>query len=557
MTSKECELLADLLYPNIKGTIDDLEKKFPPRILPDGAIVTRAAPSPTGDVHLGTILTYLKAYLFAKQSKGIIYLRIENTDIAREKKDATRALPQVMEQYGIVFDEGVKKDLSEYGNYGPYLQTERKNFYHICAKEMVRRGHAYPCFCSAEQLDAIRTEQKALNVNTGYYGSHARCRKLTLKEIKEKLQKGEKFTLRLRAPEYNKNAMVTLVDEVRGNMVVPQNYMDEVLLKSGSEIPTYAFAHVVDDHFMRTTHVFRGDEWLATWPLHIQMFDMLGFEKPKYIHLSPIMKKEGNSRKKLSKRDGSSLIAFDQKGYPEIAITDYCMTISFSDFEAWREINPNAPYNEFNVQLSKLSVSGALLDWDKINDISKNIIGNWTASQLLKRLLVWAEKYDEEFFKLLELNKTFAEAILNMDRLNPNRVRKDISKYSDISGYLGYMFSPIFDKLKKKDFEILENISGENTKKILQDYIKVCQIPDEQSEWFALIRQVAAKHDFATDMKAYKEDPAKFAGSVADAAGVIRVAVTGRQKTTDLFAIMKVLSKTEVIRRINKFLNML
>ena len=545
MESIDYGRLAELLFPDVTETPDDMEKKYPPRELPAEAKVTRFAPSPTGFVHFGGLFPTRVSERLAHQSGGVFYLRIEDTDAKREVEGAEENLIGTLQNYGIVFDEGALPGGSEKGSYGPYRQSERKAIYHVFAKDLVKRGFAYPCFCTEDELTAIRAEQEAVKADPGYYGKWAVWRDAPIEKITEKLDAGEAFVLRFRSVGNIEHKM-KFTDLVKGQVEITENDRDHVLLKSDG-IPTYHFAHAVDDHLMRTTHVVRGEEWLSSLPFHIQLFSALGFKLPKYLHISQLMKLEGNSKKKLSKRDhGVDMRWYDAHGYASEALTEYVMTLLNSNFEEWRAANPTAPFEDFAFTVKKMSTSGCLLDMDKLADVSKNTISRMTAEQVYDKTLAWAKLYDAEFAVLLESDPDYAKRILSIGR-GGNKPRKDLTTWSDVKPYMGFFY----DELYSVQDEYPDKFDTEDIKNILLGFASSYDETADSSQWFDGVKALADKNGFCPDMKQYKKDPSSFKGSVADVSMFLRVAVTGKQNSPDLYEVMHLLGCKRVIARIN------
>ena len=538
--------LAEMLYPEITETPEYYEAKYPPRNLPEGAIVTRLAPSPTGFVHLGNILQGLTSERMAHQSGGVLFLRIEDTDAKREVKGAVKVLIDGLKYCGIVFDEGATAD-GDFGNYGPYRQRQRVKIYHCYVKLLVSQGMAYPCFCTEDQLNEIRSRQTESKCDPGYYGKWAIWRDRTLEDIEAELKKGTPWVLRFRS-EGNRQNKHPFDDLIKGRVEISENDIDHVLIKSDG-VPTYHFAHAVDDHLMRTTHVVRGDEWLPSLPLHIQLFKALGFKLPKYLHIGPLMKMEGTSKRKFSKRkDPEAALSFYKKaGYPVATIYEYMLTILNSNFEDWRRLNPDISPDKFQFSYKKMNPAGSLFDEAKLRDISKNLISKFTAEQVYNATLNWAEEFDKPFAGVLSEHKDKAIRTLDIGR-GGNKPRKDIAAWSEVKDYMGFIF--------EECFEVRDSLKGfdkEDIKKILTEFIQNYSPKDDQNEWFNKIKKIASEYGFCPDMKEYKANPEKYKGSVADVSSFIRIAVTGKQNSPDLFAIMQILGYDKTTGRITKF----
>ena len=538
--------LAELLFPDITLTPEDMEKKYPPRNLKEGSKVTRLAPSPTGFLHFGNLFTGTVAFKAARSTDdGVFFVRVEDTDQKRKVEGAIEVMLEGLKAFDVVADEGVVGEGVEKGDYGPYHQSQRKPIYHVYAKSLVQQGLAYPCFCSAEQLDAIREKQEKEPIK-GYWGEYAVCRNLSLEQIEENIAKGMEWTLRLRSPgELDKKCYFD--DMIKGKIEMPENVQDVVLLKSDG-IPTYHFAHAVDDHIMRTTHVIRGDEWVSSVPIHLQLFKVLGFKLPKFAHVSPIMKEENGGKRKLSKRkDPEAAVTFySQTGYPKESVNEYIMPLMNSNFEDWRKTNKDAPIESFPFNLKKMSVSGALFDMVKLNDVSKNIISVMSAQKVYDYTIDWAKQYDEELYGLLTKDEARSVNILNIDRETP-KPRKDIACWSEIKDYISYFFNEIYEK----NYELPENITSDMAKEIAEAYLNEYNPEDDKQQWFDRIKALCEPLGYTPNVKEYKKNPEAYKGHVGDVSTVIRIAVTGRRNTPDLYSIMQLLGHDEVKARLN------
>lgn len=541
--------LAELLFPDITKTPDYYEEKYPERNLKEGARVTRFAPSPTGYLHLGGLFGALTDFITAKATGGVSYIRIEDTDKKREIEDGVSAIINGFNAFGIEFDEGVTGLNTEKGDYGPYTQSKRVEIYKTVAKSLVKKGLAYPCFCTAEELTELRDRQeKDGALIRGYFGKYAKCRDLSIEAVEENLKAGKPYVLRFRS-DGDGNKRIVFEDVIRGKIEMPENIIDEVLLKSDG-VPTYHFAHVCDDHFMRTTHVIRGEEWISSVPKHIALFKACGYKVPKYAHTPQVMKidEDDGTKRKLSKRkDPEAAVSyFVDKGYPSEAVIEYLMTLLNSNFEDWRRANKTEDILVFPFNLKKMSVSGCLFDLCKLNDISKNIISVMTADEVYERTLKWASKYDKEYYELLNDNKQLALGVINLDR-GGKKPRKDIAKWDEVRDYFSYMF----DSLYVKNFALPENIYTADAEALIKDYISVYSDEDDKDAWFQKIKELCEPHGFTPNVKEYKQNPEGFKGHVGDVSTVIRVAVTGRTNTPDLYTIMKLLGKEKVLSRLN------
>lgn len=544
----DTQKIADLLFPEVSAVPQDLEEKYPPRALPEGARVTRFSPSPTGYLHIGGLFGALADYMTAKATGGVFYLRIEDTDKKREIEDGVSGILEGLRAFGITPDEGVTGFDSETGAYGPYTQSKRVEIYHIVAKDLVRRGLAYPCFCTADELTALREQQeKDGALIRGYFGKYAKCRDLSDEEIEANLRAGKPYVLRFRS-DGDENRRVRFDDIVRGKIEFPENIIDEVLLKSDG-VPTYHFAHVCDDHFMRTTHVLRGEEWLSSVPKHIALFKACGFRAPKYAHTPLVLKideQDGTKRKISKRKDPEAAVSyFVDSGYPKEALIEYLMTLLNSNFEDWRRANPEADIYSFPFNLKKMSVSGALFDLAKLNDISKTVISRMDAQTVFDRTLEWAKTYDAEYAALLENDPQKALGMMALDR-GGKKPRKDIAMWSQVRSYFSYMYPALYEK----DYTLPENISAADAAAILHDYSEVWSPADEKDVWFEKIKALCAPHGFTPNVKEYKQNPDAFKGHVGDVSTVIRIAVTGRTNTPDLCTILQLLGEETVHARL-------
>lgn len=538
------EKLAELLFPGIILTPQQYEEQYPARQLPEGARVTRFSPSPTGYLHIGGLFAAMTARLTAKVTNGVFFLRIEDTDKKREVEGGVTAIVNGLDAFGITPDEGITGVDTESGAYGPYQQSKRREIYQCFAKELVRQGLAYPCFCTEEELNALREQQEAKAVNKGYYGEWAACRKLSFEEQKRAVESGKPYTLRLRSPG-DESRRIMIDDLIKGKIEMPENTQDIVLLKTDG-IPTYHFAHAVDDHLMRTTHVVRGDEWIASLPVHIQLFKCCGFKPPKYAHFAPIMKEENGGKRKLSKRkDPEAAVSYYiEQGYPKESVIEYLLTLANSNFEDWRRANKAAPQADFPFNLKKMSASGALFDLQKLNDVSKNVISLMTADEVYGSAVNWAQQYDEALYRLLVADKAFAKGIFCIDR-GIAKPRKDLAKWSEVKSFVAYFY----DELYQPDYTLPENLTAAAAAEILRAYLAVYDHADDKDTWFARIKALCAPLGYTPNVKEYKKDPQAFKGHVGDVSAVIRIAVTSRRNTPDLHAIMQLLGGEKVISR--------
>ena len=538
-------LLADLLLPNITKEPEYYESRYPARNLPEGARVTRIAPSPTGYLHLGTLFAALVNRITATSSGGVFYTRIEDTDKKREIEGGIEDIIDGLNRFGIQIDEGFFSGTNQKGEYGPYKQSERAEIYQTYVKKLIKEGLAYPCFCTAQELEEVRNIQESRKIRTGYHGEWAKHRNITYAEAKELIDQGKPFVIRLKSPGDEQNKII-FEDAVKGKIEMPENDEDFVLLKSDG-IPTYHFAHAVDDHLMHTTHVLRGDEWISSVPKHIQLFKILGFKPPKYGHISPIMKLDGGAKRKISKRKDpeAAVHFFAEQGYMSECVIEYLMTIAASDFEDWRRANPDKSYKDFKFNLKKMSVSGALFDPLKLIDVSKNRVCRLSSTQMYSLVTDWAKEFDKEFYEILTRNPDYTKAVFAIDRDVP-KPRKDIAKWNEVKEYFSYMF----DELYSPDFTLPENISKEDAVAFLNEYKSVYSDTDDKQTWFNKIKEIAPKLQFASETKEYKANPEKYKGHAGDLSTVLRIAITGRRNTPDLCSIMQVLGKNKCIERI-------
>ena len=543
--------LADLIFPNAKP-ISYYEEKYPERNLPEGAVVTRFAPSPTGFVHIGGLMQCVINRQLTNQTQGVFLLRIEDTDQKREIENGVQQIVDSIHDFGIEFDEGMIDETHEKGNYGPYKQSERKEIYQAYAKYLIEQGRAYPCFATAEELEEMRKKQEAAKIRPGYYGVWAKYRTLTVEEAAEKIKNGEPYIVRFKSMG-NEEKKIRHHDVIKGNIDFPQNDQDIVIIKADG-LPTYHFAHAVDDHLMRVTHVIRSDEWVSSIPLHLELFQTLGFKTPKYCHYAPILKEEDGKKRKISKRkDPEAAVSYyHEEGIPAEAVCEYLMNIGNSNFESWRRANPNAKMSEFKFDISKMSVSGAIFDLVKLLDVSKNVIAKYDKETVYEQTLEWAKRYDQELVKMLQ-DKEYSLKVLGIERGN-TKPRKDISKWSDVKNAISYMYD---DKFFAQDihYEYDKIQNKEEIKKILSNYLeKYFNINDDKQTWFDKIKDLAEELGYAREVKMYKQEPEKWPGHVGDISTVIRVSLTGRKNTPDLYEIMQVLGEESIKRRIDKLL---
>ncbi len=545
--------LEELIFPNITGAIENLEERFPERNLPKQAYVTRFAPSPTGYMHIGGLYAAMISSKLAKQTGGIFYLRIEDTDKKRELEGGVDEIIKSLANYGVNFEEGPFPGGEK--EYGPYKQSERKEIYQICVKELMRKGYAYPCFCTEEELDAIRRKQEEKKADIGYYGEYATCRSLSYEQIEQKIKAGIPYVVRLKSPG-DASKRVIYKDPIRGSIEMPENVMDIVLLKSDG-LPTYHFAHVVDDHFMRTNLVVRGDEWLASYPIHRQLFDVCGFEMPDYVHISPIMKMEGSTKRKLSKRkDPEAAVSYYlQQGFPAESVKEYLLTIANSNYEEWHMANPDKTEADFELSLDKMPVSGALFDMAKLTDVSKDVVAKFSAERCEKEILLWAKDYEPDLYEFAKTHKEEFLQTINLWKVSGKKVRKDVSRWNELMRMFDYLYMPEAKFERSVQYELDDKYSKEQLAEAIEAYKQDLFL--DTDDWFAQMKQLGERLGYCPNMKEYKKNPGNYKGSISDLCTIVRVAVTGHKNSPDLFTIMKVIGETTVLERIDAFLHRL
>ena len=549
MTNKE---LADLLLPGVSSDTDYYEKKYPERNVDKKAVVTRFAPSPTGFVHMGSLLASFIENKAAHDTNGIFYLRVEDTDQKRKVENGVQGMLEDLKNFDIVPDEGVISETKEKGEYGPYTQSKRKDIYQTYIKHLIEEGKAYPCFCSQEEIEETRQIQEKRKQRIGYYGRFAKCRRLKPEEILEKVKNGEPYIIRFKSPG-NFDEKIKIHDLVKGDVEFPENDIDDVIMKSDG-LPTYHFAHVIDDHLMHTTHVIRADEWFSSLPKHIQMFNLMGFEPPKYAHISPIMKEEDGKKRKLSKRkDPEAAVSFyHEKGIPVEAVKLYLMTLANTNFEQWYDCNKDKSIDDFKFDFNKVSASGGLFDTDKLYNISKNYISYLKSKAVYERALKWAKEYDVEFAQILENNKEYATKLFNIER-EQKKPRKDYSCFSDIKNQVWYMFDELYNDIKEYDFKTITD--NKEIKNILSIYMdKYYDETDDKDTWFNKLKDLSEELGYAREVKEYKNNPDNYKGHVGDISTVIRVALTSRSMTPDLYELMILLGKERIFNRFNNYI---
>ena len=551
----DCKDLAELIFPGIKD-ISYYEEKYPVRDLKEGAVVSRFAPSPTGFVHIGGLYQALVARTATKQSDGVFFLRIEDTDQKREVENGIEGIVDSLKDFDMSPDEGMINQTTEVGAYGPYKQSERKEIYQAYAKYLVAQGKAYPCFCSPETLEQIRKNQESAMERTGYYGKWTKCRRMPIDQAIEKIKNGEHYIVRFKSPG-NPDKKIKHHDIIKGNVDFPENDQDVVIIKADG-LPTYHFAHAVDDHLMRTTHVIRSDEWLPSVPLHLQLFTELGFKPPRYAHIAPIMKNDNGNKRKLSKRkDPEAAVSYYlEQGIPSDAVKEYLLNIANSNFENWRRANKDKKMEEFEFSLNKMSVSGALFDMVKLLDVSKIVISKYSAEKVYDETMKWAEKFDTEFAELLKKDEGYTLQVLGIERGN-EKPRKDIAKWSDVKENVSYMYNELFEN-SEEEYAFQKISDKEEIKEVLSKYLeKYFDINDDKQAWFDKMKDLSEEMGYAREVKMFKAEPEKYKAHVGDLSTVIRVALTKRTNTPDMYEIMHVLGENEVKARLQKCIDTL
>ncbi len=556
--------LAELLFPHIKESTEEIEAKYPPRQLPEGAKVTRFAPSPTGFVHFGGLFPSTVGERLAHQSGGVFFLRIEDTDAKREVEGAAEGLIKTLAKYGVHFDEGAILDengnICDKGAYGPYKQSRRGHIYQVYAKKLVCEGKAYPCFTTEEELSELQATNKKEEIKNTDWLLEAEAkraemlarRNFTIEEVEQHLKDGHPFVLRILA-NGDPDKKIKFTDLVKGTIEIPENDEDFVLLKSDG-IPTYHFAHAVDDHLMGTTHVIRGEEWLPSLAKHIQLFSYLGFKLPKYMHIAQIMRiDENGNKKKLSKRDmGANMDDYTSMGYCPEAVCEYVMTLLNSNYEEWHMQNADKPYTDFPFNIKKMSTSGCLFDFAKLNDVSKNVISRMSAEKVFELSSEWAKEFDSELCDELTANPEYTKSIFAIGR-GGKKPRKDIAVWTDVKGYVDFFYDKFFVIMDQYP----ENFSKQDIKLTLEEFAKTFDINDDMNTWFEKIKDIADMLGFASDMKAYKQNPDAYKGNVSDISMFIRIAISGKMNAPDMYSSMQILGYDRVINRINAMISTL
>ena len=545
--------LAELLFPSIDKTPEDYEAMYPERDLPEGAKVTRLGPSPTGFIHLGNLYGALIDERLAHQSGGTFYLRIEDTDDKRYVEGAVETVISSLRFFGINFDEGASED-GDKGAYGPYYQSNRGEIYQCFVKKLVQEGKAYPCFLTEDELAEIRAEQESAKVTTGIYGEYAsKSRNLTYEEIEANINEGKPYVIRLKSTgtgnvPSEELKYIKVEDAIRGTVSMPENFQDVVILKA-TGIPTYHFAHVVDDHLMRTTHVVRGEEWLMSLPIHVELFEKMGWESPTYCHTAVLMKidDENGNKRKLSKRKDPelSLDYYRNEGYHPEAVKEYLLTILNSNFEEWRMANPDTPADQFLFTTDKMSSGGALFDLNKLNDVSKDVLLKIPAAELTKFMIEWAREFRPEILPLFESDPEYLTRILDLGR-DGKKPRKDLIYDKQIFEFISYFYDDYF----RIEATIPENVSDEDAVEILTRYLETYDHSDDQSQWFEKIRQIADSMGYALRPKDYKKNPDDYKGHVGHVSEVIRIAIMGRSQSPDVWEIQQILGEERTVERV-------
>lgn len=555
-TAKE---LADLIFPDVKKTIKDLDKRFPPRNLPAGAEVTRFAPSPTGFLHTGSLFTARIAYKIAKQTNGVYFRRLEDTDQKREIKGTGLDLVNQLANFGIIPDEGYFGDHEE-GAYGPYTQSKRADIYKIVIKELIKKGRAYPCFCTKEELDQLREVQEANKVIPGYYGEYARCRHLSIAEDIELIKEGKPYVIRFKSKGNHLNH-IKVHDEIRGDRELTENDQDIVIYKSDG-LPTYHFAHLVDDHYRHTTLVTRGEEWISSLPIHLELFAARGWEAPKYAHLPVIMvndKETGNKRKLSKRKDPEAAVSFFLKeGYPKEGVLKYLRTIANSNFEAWLRENPKKDYKEFRLTFDKFSLDGALFDRPKLQNISKEVLANYDKNTFTENCLEWAKENDEVLAKKIEEDQNRFESIINIER-DQEKPRKDYEKFSDVYGKIKFFYDDEYAKLlASAPLPFNASWKKEVIEDVLKDFVSSLDLEhQDENTWFSSRKELGTRHGFANDRKVYKKDPSSYNGWYADCISIVRISLCASTQSPKLFDVLKILGKDEITKRVDSVLALL
>lgn len=554
MSSDDFRALADVLFPDVKQTPSDIEAKYPPRDLPEGAWVSRFAPSPTGFIHIGTLFAGLLNKMLTANG-GVYILRVEDTDQNREVERGTEQIVEAIERVNLLPDEGFRTSdpLTQVGDYGSYLQSERLDLYQIYAKDMVARGNAYPCFLTSEELDEIREQQVKQNIRAGVYGEWARSRNLSLDDIKARIAKGDEYVIRIKAPAASDDK-VTVIDLIRESLELPVNELDSVMLKS-DKFPTYNFAHIIDDHLMRCNIVLRGDEYIPSLPLHIQILEALALPVPMYAHFAPIAKMDGDSRRKLSKRkdDEAAILYYYEKGYPQDAILEYLLNLMNSSFEEWRTENPDSPYIEFPFDINKMGRASSLFDMEKLTSVAKEIIAKYKAEDVFQNILDWAERYDTDAATLLKQDEAYSIAVFGIER-GGEKPRKDLAKWDEWQQYYGMLFDSIFETNIPAGYADAPDLKQADMLALLDFLIEItpATITEDKNAWIQRMRDYAADNGYAKRPKDYQKDPDAYKGVFGDIMMAYRVALTGKTQTPDLYEMVMAMGAERAIARFQK-----
>jgi len=547
--------LAEIIFGNVEHTTEYYIEKYPKRNLKEGANVTRYAPSPTGFQHIGGIFAALINERLARQTEGVFYLRIEDTDQKREVEGAIDDTIATMHNFGMDFNEGMTGQETSKGEYGPYRQSQRSHIYNTFAKDLVEKGLAYPCFCTPEELAELRETQVANKITPGYYGEYAKFRNITAEDAIKRIENGEQYIIRLKSPGTTEKR-VEFHDLIKGHISFPENNQDIVLIK-GDGLPTYHFAHAIDDFLMRTTDVIRGEEWLSSLPIHVQLFEVLGFEAPRYAHIPTIMKQDGGSKRKLSKRkDPEAAVSYYKEvGFPTITVIEYLLNIVNSTFEEWRSENPKTDYHEFEIQLEKMGKSGALFDLVKLNDVSKELIAAMKASDVYENYVTWAKEFDEEMYKLVTENETMAKEMFNIDKEGP-KPRKDFAKWDEVKDKVFYFFDELFDKETVEQIELPKGVTLEAAKAVIEVYKNEFNFNVENQEaWFEDLKEIGLRLGYCANRKDFKANPDQYKGMISDVAGAVRAALTHRTNSPDIYTIMQIIGAEKTRNRFENFLS--
>lgn len=541
--------LANLIFSDVNETIEDLEKRFPKRNLSENALVTRFAPSPTGFLHTGSLFTSLIAYKLAKDSNGVFYIRLEDTDTKREIEGSGEDLLKQLKAFNIIPMEGYLGN-SEVGLYGPYKQSERASIYRVVIKYLIEIGRAYPCFCTSEDLDALRKDQEIKKLTPGYYGEFAKCRNISVDEAYERIKNGEHYVIRFKSNGNHENK-IKVHDLIRGDLELSENDQDIVILKSDG-LPTYHFAHAVDDHFMRTNCVTRGEEWLSSLPIHIELFNTLGFELPSYAHLPVIMKLDNGNRRKLSKRkdDEAAVSYFLKDGYPVEALIEYLLTIANSNFEEWKAEHKTTSNDEFKLTFEKMSLDGALFDIMKLKFISKEILSRMTKEEITNRAYEWAKIYDEKLLHLINLDRNYFMSIMNIEREKENP-RKDYEKFSDIFNIIKFFYKDYYIELMQNELPFNPFIEKSVIKSLLKEFIDTLDLSLDEQNWFNSLKELGKKFGFAESNKIYKQNKDQYIGHVGDVAEILRITFTSSKQSPNLYYVLQILGKEQLKERID------